>query len=64
MQVWLSGDIVGTPCGQYVVANLVTRDSMTIPFTFAQRPVAEETIKRLVSLGWTERHLRHTRALD
>ena len=50
LDVWLRGDIVGTQCGQYVIASLLA---------LRERPSAdpstvnEEAIKSLVSVGWT-----------
>jgi hypothetical protein len=50
LDIWLRGDIVGTQCGQYVIASLLAlRDRPSAdPST-----VNEEAIKSLVSVGWT-----------
>jgi len=50
LDIWLRGDIVGTQCGQYVIASLLA---------LRERPSAdpstvnEEAMKSLVSVGWT-----------
>jgi hypothetical protein len=50
LDIWLRGDIVGTQCGQYVIASLLA---------LRERPSAdpstvnEEAIKSLGSVGWT-----------
>ena len=50
LDIWLRGDLVGTQCGQYVIASLLalqehpSADSSTMN---------EEAIKSLVSVGWT-----------
>ena len=50
LDVWLRGDIVGTQCGQYVIASLLA---------LRERPSAdpstvnEAAIKSLGSVGWT-----------
>ena len=49
LDIWLRADIVGTQCGQYVVAGLLAlREQREAD----RRTVDEEAIKRLVSVGW------------
>jgi hypothetical protein len=52
LNIWLRGDIVGTPCGQYVIANLLALREHVVPLV-DRRTVNEEAIKSLVSVGWT-----------
>jgi hypothetical protein len=52
LDIWLRGDIVGTQCGQYVIASLLAlRESPSAD----QRTVNEQAVKKLVSVGWTAR---------
>ena len=50
LDIWLRGDIVGTQCGQYIIAGLLAlrEHPSADPST-----VNEEAIKSLVSVGWT-----------
>jgi hypothetical protein len=50
LDIWLRGDIVGTPCGQYVVASLLAlREDRRAD----RREVDKEAFKSLVSVGWS-----------
>ena len=50
LDIWLRGDIVGTQCGQYVVASLLAlREQREAD----RRTVDANAVKRLVSVGWT-----------
>jgi hypothetical protein len=50
IDIWLRGDIVGTQCGQYIVASLLAlRERRSAD----PNTVNEEAIKSLVSAGWT-----------
>ena len=50
LDIWLRGDIVGTPCGQYIVASLLAlREN---PKADA-RSVDAEAIRTLLSIGWS-----------
>ena len=48
LDIWLRGDIVGTPCGQYIVASLLALREQ--PKADA-RTVDAEAIRSLMSLG-------------
>ena len=49
LDIWLRGDVVGTQCGQYVIASLLAlRDQPSAD----GRAVNEEAVKKLVSVGW------------
>jgi hypothetical protein len=50
LDVWLRGDIVGTQCGQYVIASLLALHER--PSADAST-VNEEATKSLVLVGWT-----------
>jgi hypothetical protein len=52
LDIWLRGDIVGTPCGQYVIAGLLALRDQTRPLA-NRGSLSEEAIKNLVSVGWT-----------
>jgi hypothetical protein len=59
LDIWLRGDIVGTQCGQYVVASLLAlRDERGAD----ARTVNEEAVKNLVSVGWTAPAVEAARA--
>jgi len=50
LDIWLRGDIVGTQCGQYVIASLLAlRESRSTDGS----TVNEEAVKRLMSVGWS-----------
>jgi len=50
LDIWLRGDIVGTQCGQYVIASLLAlRESSSTDGS----TVNEEAVKRLMSVGWS-----------
>ena len=50
LDIWLRGDIVGTPCGQYIVASLLAlRENPKAD----GRIVDAEAIRTLVSVGWS-----------
>lgn len=50
LDIWLRGDIVGTQCGQYVIASLLAlREHPSAD----RRTVNEEAVKNLVSVGWS-----------
>ena len=50
LDIWLRGDIVGTQCGQYVIASLLALRERP---SADGRTVNEEAVKSLVSVGWT-----------
>jgi hypothetical protein len=50
LDIWLRGDIVGTQCGQYVIASLLALRERPLA---DRRTMNEEAIKNLVSAGWT-----------
>ena len=50
LDIWLRGDIVGTQCGQYMIASLLALRERPLA---DGRTVNEEAIKNLVSVGWT-----------
>ena len=52
LEIWLRGDIVGTPCGQYVIAGLLALRDQTRPLA-NRGSMSEEAIRNLVSVGWT-----------
>ena|SRR5215813_10714680 len=59
LDVWLRGDIVGTQCGQYVVASLLALRE----HPEADRGTVEETAtKKLASVGWTAQAAETARA--
>ena len=59
LDIWLRGDIVGTQCGQYVIASLLAlREHPSAD----QRTVNEEAVKSLVSVGWTAQAAEAARA--
>jgi hypothetical protein len=51
--IWLREDIVGTPCGQYVIASLLALREQSRSLK-NHGPVQEEAIKSLHAIGWTE----------
>ena len=59
LDIFLRGDIVGTQCGQYVIASLLA---------LRERPSAdpntvnEEAVKSLVSVGWSAQAAEAARA--
>lgn len=59
LDIWLRGDIVGTQCGQYVIASLLA---------LRERPSAdantvnEEAVKSLMSVGWSAQTAEAARA--
>jgi len=50
LDIWLRGDIVGTQCGQYVIASLLALRERP---SADQRTVNEEAVKSLASVGWS-----------
>jgi hypothetical protein len=50
LDIWLRGDIVGTPCGQYIVASLLALREQP---KADGRTVDAEAIRTLVALGWS-----------
>ena len=59
LDMWLRGDIVGTQCGQYVIASLLAlREHPSAD----QKTVNEEAVKRLVSVGWSAQAAEAARA--
>jgi hypothetical protein len=53
ISIWLRGDIVGTQCGQYVIASLLALHAHA-PRSVDRGTVNAEAIKSLVATGWTE----------
>jgi hypothetical protein len=50
LDIWLRGDIVGTGCGQFVIASLLAlRERRSAD----QRAVNEAAVQNLVSAGWS-----------
>ena len=52
LDIWLRGDIVGTQCGHYVIAELLAMRDQARPLA-NRGTVKEEAIKKLMSVGWT-----------
>jgi hypothetical protein len=50
LDIWLRGGIVGTQCGQYMIASLLALGSTEHPLA-DRRTVNEEAIENLVSVG-------------
>src|SRR5437899_8655037 len=50
LDIWLRGDIVGTQCGQYVIASLLALRERPLA---DRRTVNEEAIENVVLVGWT-----------
>src|SRR5436190_1157513 len=46
--IYLRDEIVGTRCADLVIASMFARRQERIPFTFAERHVAKETVKLLI----------------
>jgi len=59
LDIWLRGDIVGTPCGQYVIASLLALRERP---SADHRTVNEEAVKSLVSAGWSAQAAEAARA--
>ena len=59
LDIWLRGDIVGTQCGQYVIASLLALRERPLA---DGRTVNEEATKNLVSVGWTAQAAEAARA--
>jgi hypothetical protein len=53
ISIWLRGDIVGTQCGQYVIASLLALHARA-PRSVDRGTVNQEAIKSLAAIGWTE----------
>jgi hypothetical protein len=51
LDIWLRGDIVGTQCGQYVIAGLLALREHARPL--ADPATVNDAIKKLMSVGWT-----------
>jgi hypothetical protein len=50
LDIWLRGDIVGTQCGQFVIASLLAlRERRSAD----QRTVNEDAVRNLMSVGWS-----------
>jgi hypothetical protein len=60
--IWLRGDIVGTQCGQYVIASLLALREQARSLVNRGGTVNEEAIKSLVAIGWTEQAARAAEA--
>ena len=57
IKIWLRGDIVGTQCGQYVIASLLAlREQSGLLATRGN--VGEEAIRSLLLVGWGEQTAR------
>jgi hypothetical protein len=50
LDIWLRGDVVGTQCGQYVIASLLALRQQPVA---DRRAMDEAAIKSLVSVGWS-----------
>jgi hypothetical protein len=50
LEIWLRGDLVGTQCGQYVIAGLLALEERPRADT---RTMNEEAVKSLVAVGWS-----------
>jgi len=50
LDIWLRGDIVGTQCGQYVIASLLALREHP---KANGRTVNEEAVRSLMLVGWT-----------
>ena len=61
INIWLRGDIVGTPCGQYVVASLLALREQSRSLVNSGT-VNEEAIKSLATIGWSEQAARAAEA--
>ena len=59
LDIWLRSDIVGTPCGQFVVASLLALRERP---SADQKTVNEEAVKSLVSAGWSAQAAEAARA--
>ena len=59
LDIWLRGDIVGTQCGQYVIASLLALRERP---SADGRTVNEDAVKSLVSVGWTAQAAEAARA--
>jgi hypothetical protein len=57
INIWLRGDIVGTQCGQYVIASLLALREHARSLV-NRGTVDEEALKSLVAIGWTEQTAR------
>ena len=57
IRIWLRGDIVGTQCGQYVIASLLALHEQSRPLA-KRGPVDQEAIKSLLAIGWSEQAVR------
>ena len=57
----LRGDIVGTPCGQYVIASLLALRERNRSLV-DRGTLEEETITSLVKIGWSEQTARSAAA--
>jgi hypothetical protein len=61
INIWLRGDIVGTQCGQYVIAGLLALREQSRSLV-NRGTVSEEAIKSLVAVGWAEQTARAAEA--
>jgi hypothetical protein len=59
LDIWLRGDIVGTQCGQYVIASLLAlRETPSADGS----TLNEEAVRRLMSVGWSAKAAEAARA--
>ena len=56
ISIWLREDIVGTQCGQYVIASLLALHAHA-PRSVDRGTVNQEAIKSLAAIGWSEREV-------
>ena len=59
LDIWLRGDIVGTPCGQYIIASLLALREQP---SADMRTVNEEAVRKLASVGWSGQAAEAARA--
>ena len=53
VNIWLRADIVGTQCGQYVIAALLALREQSRSLV-SRGTVSDEAIRSLVAIGWAE----------
>ncbi len=61
ISISLRGDIVGTQCGQYVIASLLALRERNRSLS-DRGTLEEETITSLVKIGWSEQTARSAAA--
>jgi len=59
LEIWLRGDIVGTQCGQFVIASLLALHAHS---SADPSVVNAEAIRSLMSVGWSEQGAEAARA--